>query len=71
MFGLLPLSFSELDVGKGEVFSFRVSDVCFLLMWILIFLTIFGCNLHFAIYYFPNVPKKLKLHLLFMHSSFH
>ena len=61
LFGLLPLSFSELDDCIGEVFSLRVSDVCFLLMWILVFLTMFGCNLHFAIYYFPNVPKKMKI----------
>jgi hypothetical protein len=61
MFGLLPLSFSELDDGIGEVFSLRVSDVCFLLMWILVLLTMFGCNLYYAIYFFPNVPKKIKI----------
>jgi hypothetical protein len=61
MFGLLPLSFSVLDVDKGEVFSFRVSDVCFLLMWILVSLTMIGCNLYYAIYCFPNVPKKIKI----------
>jgi len=61
IFGLLPFSFSELDVGKGEVYSFRVSDFCFLLMWILIFLTTLGCNLHFEIYYFPYAPKKIKI----------
>ena len=71
MFGLLPLSFSVLDVEKGEVFSFRVSDVCFLLLWILVSLTMIGCNLYYAIYCFPSVPKKLKFHSLFMYSSFH
>jgi len=61
MFGLLPVSFSELDIGTGEVFSFRHSDVFFLMVWILALLTIFGCNLHFAIYSFSNVPKKIKI----------
>ena len=64
MFGLLPLSFSELDVDRGEVFSFRVSDICFLLIWILVILTMIGCNLYFAIYCFPNVPKKIKIAFL-------
>ena len=64
MFGLLPLSFSELDVDKGEVFSFRVSDVCFLLLWILVSLTMIGCNLYYAIYCFPSVPKKNKISFL-------
>lgn len=64
MFGLLPLSLSELDVDKGEVISFCVSDVCFLLMWILVFLTLIGFNLHFAIYCFPSVPKKIKIAFL-------
>ena len=61
MFGLLPLSFSELDIDKGPVFSFRVTDICFLLMWILLFLAVFGWNLIFGIYWFPNVPKKIKI----------
>jgi len=59
--GLLPLSFSELDIGKQEVFYFRVSDVCFLLMWTVVFLAAFGFNLHFATYGFPNIPKKIKI----------
>jgi hypothetical protein len=61
MCGLLPLSFAELDIGKGEVSSLRVSDVCFLLMWIVILLTMLGFNLHHAIYSFPHVPRKIKI----------
>ena len=61
IFGLLPLSFSELDIAKGEVFSFRFSDVCFLLAWILVFLAVFGFNLNYVTYGFPNVPKKIKI----------
>jgi len=61
IFGLLPLSFLELDIGKREVFSFRVSDVCFLLMWIVLFLAVFGMDLHFATYGLQNVPKKMKI----------
>lgn len=59
--GLLPLSFSELNIGKREVFSLRVSDVCFLLMWTVLFLAEFGLNLHFATYGLTNIPKKITI----------
>jgi hypothetical protein len=60
MVALLPLSFSELDICKREVFSFRIADVGFLLLWILGLFTLCGCNLHYAAYGFPNLPGKIK-----------
>ena len=69
MFGLLPLSFSELDIGKEGAFSFRVSDVCFLLMWISILLTFFGCNLYYAFHWVSNFPIKIKI-TLYAYCSF-
>jgi hypothetical protein len=61
MFGLMPLSFSLLDIGTGEAFSFRLSDVFFLTVWILALLTMFGCNLYYATHSFSNVTKKIKI----------
>lgn len=61
IFGLIPLSFLELDIGKREVFSFSVSDVCFLLMWIVVFLALFSLDLYFATYGLKDIPKKIKI----------
>lgn len=61
IFGLLPLSFSELDICNRGAFSFRISDVGFLLMWILALLTLLGLNLQQAIYSFTSYPEKIKI----------
>jgi hypothetical protein len=61
LFGLIPLSVPNTEIGKQEKFPSRISDVTLITVWSVRVVTLLSWDLYMVIHSILSVPQKIKI----------